>query len=120
MARFTGNIKQFTTQIPRTLPSLHLPDLSIIPYLIVPALAFAIIALVTAAGVSGSIPNPDGNYPDASGDFRGQCAGNLAVGIVAIIGVGDVSCSLLVVTGEPVKQVESAPISCDIMGSHSR
>jgi SulP family sulfate permease len=75
-------------QIPRSLPSLHLPDLSVIPALIVPALAIAIIALVTAAGVSGSIPNPDGNYPDPSGDFRGQGAGNLAVGFVGGIPVG--------------------------------
>ena len=75
-------------EIPRSLPSLHLPDLFIIPSLIVPALAIAIIALVTAAGVSGSIPNPDGNYPDPSGDFRGQGAGNLAVGLVGGIPVG--------------------------------
>ncbi|MCJ7659166.1 MAG: SulP family inorganic anion transporter, partial [Anaerolineales bacterium] len=75
-------------QIPRSLPSLHLPDLSIIPALIVPALAITIIALVTAAGVSGSIPNPDGDYPDPSGDFRGQGAGNLAVGFVGGIPVG--------------------------------
>jgi SulP family sulfate permease len=77
-----------TTEVLRTLPSLHLPDLSLILSLILPALAIAIIALVQAAGVSSSIPNPDGDYPDPSGDFRGQGAGNLAVGLVGGIPVG--------------------------------
>ena len=75
-------------RIPRSLPSLHLPDLSIVLSLTVPALAIAIIALVQASGVSGSVPNPDGNYPDPSGDFRGQGAGNLAAGLVGGIPVG--------------------------------
>jgi SulP family sulfate permease len=77
-----------STAILRSLPSLHLPELSIMLSLITPALAIAVIALVQASGVSGSIPNPDGNYPDPSGDFRGQGAGNLAVGLVGGIPVG--------------------------------
>ncbi|MFC2046116.1 SulP family inorganic anion transporter [Chloroflexota bacterium] len=77
-----------STQILRTLPSLHLPDLSLVLSLITPALAIAIIALVQAAGVSGSVPNPDGDYPDPSGDFRGQGAGNIAVGLVGGLPVG--------------------------------
>jgi SulP family sulfate permease len=56
--------------------------------LITPALAIAIIALVQAAGVSSSVPNPDGEYPDPSGDFRGQGAGNVAVGLVGGLPVG--------------------------------
>jgi len=75
-------------QIPRSLPNLHMPDLSIVLSLITPALAIAIIALVQASGVSGSVPNPDGIYPDPSGDFRGQGAGNLAAGLVGGIPVG--------------------------------
>ncbi len=35
-------------------------------------LIIAIIALVQAAGVSQSIPNSDGDFPDPSGDFRSQ------------------------------------------------
>jgi SulP family sulfate permease len=77
-----------TTEILRSLPSLHLPDLTMVLSLIIPALAIAIIALVQASGVSGSVPNPDGEYPDPSGDFRGQGAGNLAVGLVGGIPVG--------------------------------
>jgi SulP family sulfate permease len=53
-----------------------------------PALVIAIIALVQAAGVSQSIPNPDGEYPDPSVDFRGQGVGNLGVGLVGGISVG--------------------------------
>ncbi len=77
-----------TTSIPRSLPSLNLPNLSLIPGMIVPALTIAIIALVQAAGVSQSIPNPDGEFPDASGDFRGQGAANVAVGLSGGIAVG--------------------------------
>ena len=77
-----------TTDIPRSLPSLNLPDLSLIPVMLVPALTIAIIALVQAAGVSQSIPNPDGEFPDASGDFRGQGIANVAVGFTGGISVG--------------------------------
>ena len=77
-----------STDIPRSVPSLNMPDLTLIPSLLLPAAAIAIIALVQAAGVSGSVPNPDGDYPDPSGDFRGQGAGNVAVGFVGGIPVG--------------------------------
>ncbi len=77
-----------TTKVLRALPSLQLPQLSLILKLILPALAIAIIALVQASGVSSSVPNPDGDYPDPSGDFRGQGAGNIAVGLVGGIPVG--------------------------------
>jgi SulP family sulfate permease len=74
--------------IPRSLPSLNLPDLSLIPVMFLPALIIAIIALVQAAGVSQSIPNPDGDFPDPSGDFRGQGVANVAVGFAGGISVG--------------------------------
>jgi SulP family sulfate permease len=77
-----------TTEILRALPGLNLPDLSLVPAMLLPALTIAVIALVQAAGVSGSIPNPGGEYPDPSGDFRGQGAGNLAVGLVGGLPVG--------------------------------
>jgi len=77
-----------TTEIPRGLPKPNLPDLSLIPSTILPALTIAIIALVQGAGVSQSKPNPDGEYPDPSGDFRGQGAANVAVGILGGIPVG--------------------------------
>jgi SulP family sulfate permease len=77
-----------TTEIPRSLPSLNLPDLSLIPAMLLPALTIAIIALVQAAGVSQSIPNPDGQFPETSRDFIGQGAANLGVGLVGGISVG--------------------------------
>jgi SulP family sulfate permease len=77
-----------TTEIPRTVPLPHLPELSRVPGLILPALAIALIALVQAAGVSQSVPNPDGEYPDPSGDFRGQGIANVAVGLCGGLPVG--------------------------------
>jgi SulP family sulfate permease len=65
-----------------------MPDLTLVVPLLVPALAIAIIALVQAAGVSQSVPNPDGEFPDPSGDFRGQGIANVAVGFVGGIPVG--------------------------------
>lgn len=77
-----------TTDIPRSLPLPNMPDLALVPMMLVPALVIAVIALVQAAGVSQSVPNPDGEFPDSSGDFRGQGFGNLAVGFVGGIPVG--------------------------------
>ena len=77
-----------STDIPRTIPIPHLPELSLVPSLILPALAIALIALVQAAGVSQSVPNPGGEYPDPSGDFRGQGIANMAVGLAGGLPVG--------------------------------
>ena len=77
-----------TTVIPRSLPEVNLPDPSLIAGMIIPALAISIIGLVQAVGVSQSVPNPDGRYPDASGDFLGQGAANVATGFVGGLPVG--------------------------------
>jgi SulP family sulfate permease len=76
------------TEIPQSLPTFHVPDLSLVVGLIVPAFAIAIIGLVQSAGVSGSIPNPNGEYPDASGDFRGQGIANTVTGFFGGLPVG--------------------------------
>jgi SulP family sulfate permease len=52
------------------------------------AFAIAIIGLVQGAGVSQSYPNPDGSYPDNSGDFRGQGVANIAAGFFQGIPAG--------------------------------
>ena len=57
-----------------------LPDLSLIPALIMPAIAIGIIGLVQGAGVGQSYPNPDGKYPEVSRDFSGQGLANIATG----------------------------------------
>jgi SulP family sulfate permease len=76
------------TEIPQSLPTFHVPDLSLVVGLIIPAFAIAIIGLVQSAGVSGSIPNPNGEYPDVSGDFRGQGIANTVTGFFGGLPVG--------------------------------
>ena len=61
-----------TAVIPNSLPRPVLPQLTLVPQLLVPAIAIGIIGLVQATGVSQAYPNPDGKYPDPDGDFRGQ------------------------------------------------
>jgi SulP family sulfate permease len=77
-----------TTTIPRGIPMPNIPDFSLIPSMLIPALTIAIIALVQASGVSRSTPNPDGEYPDPSGDFRGQGIGNISAGLFGGIAIG--------------------------------
>jgi len=68
--------------IPRELPQLALPQLSLVLSLWLPALSIAIIGLVQGAGVSQGTPNPDGRYPEVSRDFFGQGAANMATSLV--------------------------------------
>jgi len=74
--------------VPRSLPSLVLPDPALIIPLIVPALAISIIGLVQGAGVSQTFPNPDGKFSDISRDFFGQGAANIAAGLFSGIPAG--------------------------------
>jgi SulP family sulfate permease len=74
--------------VPRSLPDLVLPDLSLIFRLIGPAVAIGILGLVNGAGVSQAFPNPDGKFPDVSRDFLGQGAANLATGFFSGIPAG--------------------------------
>ena len=64
--------------IPSTLPRPVLPDLSFVPLLLAPAFSLTVIALAQSAGISQAVPNPDGEYPNASRDFLGQGAANIA------------------------------------------
>jgi SulP family sulfate permease len=74
--------------IPRELPQLALPQLSLVLTLLLPALSIAIIGLVQGAGVSQGTPNPDGRYPEVSRDFLGQGAANIATSFVGGIPAG--------------------------------
>lgn len=76
------------SSIPRELPQLALPQLSLVWSLWLPALSIAIIGLVQGAGVSQGTPNPDGRYPDVSRDFLGQGAANLATSLVGGLPAG--------------------------------
>jgi MFS superfamily sulfate permease-like transporter len=55
---------------------------SYVPLMLAPAFSLAIIALAQSAGVSQAYPNPDGEYPNASRDFSGQGAANLAASLI--------------------------------------
>ncbi|BBL66964.1 SulP family inorganic anion transporter [Methanoculleus chikugoensis] len=63
--------------IPAGLPAPVIPDLALIPGLLVPALALAIIGLVMAVGVTEAIPEPDGTIADVNRDFTGQGVTNI-------------------------------------------
>jgi SulP family sulfate permease len=79
---------QDIAEVPGTLPRPTLPDLATAGALIVPALSLAIVGLVQGAGVSQNYPNPDGTYGDASGDFVGQGAANIAASLFQGMPVG--------------------------------
>jgi SulP family sulfate permease len=80
-------IKDIAT-IPSGFPRPVVPDLSLALRLLPGAIAVGIIGLVQASGVSKSVPNPDGNYPEVSRDFIGQGAGNFVAGFFQGIPVG--------------------------------
>jgi SulP family sulfate permease len=75
--------------IPRGLPTPFVPSLSSISGdVITGALAVAVIVLVQGAGVSQSVPNPDGSRSSASRDFIAQGAANVASGLFRGLPVG--------------------------------
>lgn len=74
--------------IPSSLPLPMLPQLSLVPALLLPALSLAFVGLVQGAGISANFPNPDGSYPDVSEDFVGQGVANIAVGFFQGMPVG--------------------------------
>jgi sulfate permease, SulP family len=73
---------------PDALPRPELPLLRLIPELILPAASLAFLGLVQGAGISASFTNPDGSVPDASRDFVGQGAANVASGLLQGMPVG--------------------------------
>jgi SulP family sulfate permease len=75
-------------EIPDSLPLPTLPPLPVFPGLLIPALSLALVGLIQGAGVSQNYANPDGEYPDASGDFVGQGAANIAAGLFQGMPVG--------------------------------
>lgn len=75
--------------IPNGLPPPFVPSLSdLTPDVLTGALAVAVIILVQGAGVSQSVPNPDGSRKSMSRDFMAQGAANLASGFFRGLPVG--------------------------------
>lgn len=69
-----------TNEIFAAIPLPALPDLALVRSLLLPAVAISLLGLIQGAGISQTIPNPDGEYPDPSGDFNGQGIANLVSG----------------------------------------
>jgi SulP family sulfate permease len=84
--------------IPGSLPRPVLPKFSLVLELLVPALSLALVGLVQGAAISYAVPNPDGNYPDASGDFRGQGVANIVSGLFQGMPVGGSMSATTIVT----------------------
>jgi sulfate permease, SulP family len=76
------------TDIPGSLPRPVLPQVALVPALFIPAISLAFVGLVQGAAISQTVPNPDGTYPDVSGDFRGQGIANVASGLLRGMPVG--------------------------------
>jgi SulP family sulfate permease len=90
-------------EILRGFPKMSLPSLSdLTPGLISGALAIALIVSVQAAGVSQSVPNPDGRRRRVSRDILAQGAANLASGLFRGMPVGgSLSATALSVIARP-------------------
>jgi len=75
--------------IPKGMPPIRLPDFTLLqPALFGGALSLALITLIQAAGVSQSVPNPDGSRANTSRDFISQGIANMSSGLIGGIGVG--------------------------------
>lgn len=77
-----------TTLIPESLPPLAIPQWELVAALLPSAAGLAIIALVQGVGVSKTVPNPDGSYPNISRDFSAKGVANIASGMFAGMPVG--------------------------------
>ncbi len=75
--------------IPRGLPALTLPNLTLIsPSLLLAAFALAVVIAVQGAGVSQSVENPDDSRINASRDMVAQSIANVASGLISGIPAG--------------------------------
>lgn len=71
-----------TGTVPRGLPGLALPDLSLFSTeLVGGAAAVAAILLIQGAGVAEAVPNTDGSRSSTSRDFTAQGVANVAAGL---------------------------------------
>jgi len=63
------------------LPLPTLPDLGLIPELLIPAIAIAFVAMVQGAGIATAFPAPGGGPARPSQDFIGQGIGSVISGL---------------------------------------
>lgn len=105
------------TEVPGTLPWITFPDLRLVPGLLVPAVALAFVGLVQGAGISASMPNPDGDFPDASQDFIGQGAANVLAGMFQGMPVGGSMSASSLVKGAGARSKLALIIASGVMAS---
>ncbi len=74
--------------IPSALPHLTAPQWSAFPHLVGGAVSIALVALAQAAGISPTVPNPDGSKSDTNRDFTAQGLANVAGGLFQSLPVG--------------------------------
>ena len=77
-----------TALIPSGFPALSTPQWDVVATVFPAAAALAIIGLLQGAGVSKTIPNPDGSYPNLSRDFSAKGVANIASGLFTGMPVG--------------------------------
>lgn len=64
--------------IPRSLPRFDIPELAMIPKMLIAGIAVASVGLLQAAGVAQAYPNPDGSPTSDSRDFMAQGMANIS------------------------------------------
>ncbi|WP_033213756.1 SulP family inorganic anion transporter [Kitasatospora phosalacinea] len=74
--------------VPAALPHFTAPDWSATRHLLGGALSIALVALAQAAGISPSVPNPDGSKSDVNGDFTAQGLANVTGALFQSLPVG--------------------------------
>jgi SulP family sulfate permease len=65
-----------------------LPDLALVPQLLLGGVSLGLIGLIQGAGVSKTVPNSDGRYGNVSKDFTAQGISNIASGLFKGIPIG--------------------------------
>ncbi|WNM43213.1 SulP family inorganic anion transporter [Kitasatospora sp. CM 4170] len=75
-------------EIPAALPGFSAPAWDALPHLAPGALSVALVALAQAAGISPSVPNPDGSRSSVNGDFVSQGVANLGGGLFQALPAG--------------------------------
>jgi SulP family sulfate permease len=84
--------------IPGSLPTPVLPPLREFLGLLIPAFSLAFVGLMQGASITMSIPNPGGEYPNASRDFFGQGMANIFAGLFQGTPVGGSMSATSIVT----------------------
>jgi SulP family sulfate permease len=96
------------------IPPITLPSLSLAPELLVPAASIAFVGLVQGAGISSMYGRADGQRVDASRDFIGQGAANVACAVTGGMPVGG-SASASAINAAAGARTRRAPMIASIV-----